>query len=99
MSLFRLDASIRVAGSASREIADIVEEEWVTTHPGDRVVRRHLGTDPLPSKIVMQVLPPIDIVAEFGENPDIDEVDAHVRHVMQRALDQLADERRLPILG
>jgi 1-acyl-sn-glycerol-3-phosphate acyltransferase len=54
---------------------------------------------PLPSKIVMQVLPPIDIVAEFGENPDIDEVDAHVRHVMQRALDELATERRLPVLG
>ena len=54
---------------------------------------------PLPAKITMQVLPAIDIVAEFGENPDIDEVDAHVRHVMQRALDELAAERRLPILG
>jgi 1-acyl-sn-glycerol-3-phosphate acyltransferase len=54
---------------------------------------------PLPSKIVMQVLPPIDIVAEFGEDPDIDEVDGHVRHVMQRALDELAEERRLPVLG
>ena len=54
---------------------------------------------PLPAKIVMQVLPPIDIVAEFGEDPDIDEVDAHVRHVMQRALDELAGERRLPVLG
>ena len=54
---------------------------------------------PLPTKIVMQVLPPIDIVAEFGENPDIDEVDGHVRHVMQRALDELAKERRLPVLG
>ena len=54
---------------------------------------------PLPAKIVMQVLPPVDIVAEFGEDPDIDEVDAHVRHVMQRALDELAAERRLPILG
>lgn len=49
MSLFRLDASIRVDGSASREIADIVEREWLTTRPGDTVVRRHLGVDPLPS--------------------------------------------------
>ena len=49
MSLFRLDASIRPEGSASREIADIVEEEWVATQPGDAVVRRHLGVDPLPS--------------------------------------------------
>jgi FMN-dependent NADH-azoreductase len=49
VSLFRLDASIRVDGSASREIADIVEEEWLSAHPGDRVVRRHLGVDPLPA--------------------------------------------------
>ena len=54
---------------------------------------------PLPSKIVMQVLEPIDIAAEFGEDPDIDEVDAHVRRVMQRALDKLARERRLPVIG
>jgi hypothetical protein len=46
---------------------------------------------PLPAKITMQVLPAIDIAAEFGENPDIDEVDAHVRHVMQRAMDELFD--------
>jgi FMN-dependent NADH-azoreductase len=49
VSLFRLDASIKVEGSASREIADVVEEHWLAAHPGDRVVRRHLGTDPLPS--------------------------------------------------
>ena len=54
---------------------------------------------PLPAKIVMEVLPAIDIIAEFGEDPDIDEVDAHVRHVMQRALDKLAGQRRLPVLG
>ncbi|MCW2691102.1 MAG: phospholipid/glycerol acyltransferase [Mycobacterium sp.] len=54
---------------------------------------------PLPTKIVTQVLDPIDIVAEFGENPDIDEVDGHVRHVMQKALDKLAKERRFPVLG
>ena len=38
---------------------------------------------PLPTKIVMQVLEPIDVIAEFGEEPDIDAVDAHVRRVMQ----------------
>ncbi|BBZ01279.1 glycerol acyltransferase [Mycolicibacterium chitae] len=54
---------------------------------------------PLPTKIVQQVLEPIDIVAEFGEDPDIDEVDAHVRRVMQRALDELAAQRRLPVIG
>jgi FMN-dependent NADH-azoreductase len=49
VSLFRLDASIRVEGSASREIADIVEQHWLDTHPGATVVRRHLGTEPLPA--------------------------------------------------
>ncbi|MBV9639080.1 MAG: acyltransferase family protein [Mycobacteriaceae bacterium] len=53
---------------------------------------------PLPSKIVMEVLEPVD-VAQFGKNPDIDEVDAHVRSVMQTALDRLARARRFPVLG
>lgn len=47
MTLFRLDASIRAEGSASREIAEIVEAEWLAAHPGDRVERRHIGVDVL----------------------------------------------------
>jgi 1-acyl-sn-glycerol-3-phosphate acyltransferase len=54
---------------------------------------------PLPTKIVTQVLEPIDLFAQFGENPDVDQVDAHVRSVMQTALDRLARQRRLPVLG
>jgi 1-acyl-sn-glycerol-3-phosphate acyltransferase len=54
---------------------------------------------PLPSKIVTRVLQPIDVVEEFGEDPDIEEVDLHVRAVMQKALDELAHERRFPVLG
>ena len=54
---------------------------------------------PLPTKIVMQVLEPIDVRAKFGADPDIDEVDAHVRRVMQKALDTLAKKRRLPVVG
>lgn len=49
MTLFRLDASIRVDGSASREIADIVTDEWLVTHPGDVIERRHIGIDVLPA--------------------------------------------------
>jgi FMN-dependent NADH-azoreductase len=49
MTLFRLDASIRDEGSASREIADIVVDEWLATHPGDVVERRHVGIDVLPA--------------------------------------------------
>jgi 1-acyl-sn-glycerol-3-phosphate acyltransferase len=54
---------------------------------------------PLPAKITTRVLDPIDVVAEFGEDPDVDEVDLHVRAVMQRALDELSRRRRLPFLG
>jgi 1-acyl-sn-glycerol-3-phosphate acyltransferase len=54
---------------------------------------------PLPTKIVSQVLEPIEVVMRFGENPDVAEVDAYVRSVMQRALDRLARDRRLPVLG
>ena len=49
MPLFRLDASIRVDGSHSRALGDLVENEWSQAHPGDDVVRRHLGTDPIPA--------------------------------------------------
>ena len=54
---------------------------------------------PLPTKIVTTVLEPIDVAEQFGEDPDIDAVDAHVRAVMQDALNALARKRRLPILG
>lgn len=49
MSLFRLDASIRTDGSASRAIADIVEAEWRAGNPDAPVTRRHVGTEPLPA--------------------------------------------------
>jgi 1-acyl-sn-glycerol-3-phosphate acyltransferase len=54
---------------------------------------------PLPAKIVTEVLEPIDVTAQFGADPDVKEVDAHVRSVMQAALQRLASQRRLPILG
>lgn len=54
---------------------------------------------PMPTKIVTQVLEPIDVRAEFGDDPDPKVVDAHVRKVMQAALDELARKRRFPIIG
>jgi len=54
---------------------------------------------PLPAKIVYQVLEPIDVAARFGEDPDVHQVDAYVRSVMQAALGRLSHERRFPILG
>jgi FMN-dependent NADH-azoreductase len=47
MTLFRLDASINPANSASHAIADIVESEWLAANPGGTVVRRDLGAEPL----------------------------------------------------
>ena len=49
MTLFRLDASIRIEGSHSRDIADIAEREWLAVNPEADVIRRSVGTDPIPS--------------------------------------------------
>ena len=54
---------------------------------------------PLPTKIVTQLHPPIDIAGEFNDHPDVDGVDKYVRQVMQETLDELAAKRRFPILG
>ena len=58
-----------------------------------------LGHIPLPAKITIQVLEPIDLRREFGEHPDVDAVYDEIVARMQRALDQLAAERRLPLIG
>lgn len=54
---------------------------------------------PLPTKITTHVLEPIDVEAEFGPDPDLVEVDREVRSRMQAALDELARQRRFPVLG
>lgn len=51
MTLFRLDSSIRREGSVSREVADSLERAWTEHHPDDAVVRRDIGTNPLPSDV------------------------------------------------
>jgi 1-acyl-sn-glycerol-3-phosphate acyltransferase len=58
-----------------------------------------LGHIPLPSKISIEVLPPIHLRKEFGRNPDVDEIYDEVMARMQTALDTLASERRLPVIG
>ena len=58
-----------------------------------------LGHVPLPAKITIDVLDPIDLRAEFGEEPDLDEVYAEVLGRMQAALTALQAERSLPVLG
>ncbi|MCR2763368.1 NAD(P)H-dependent oxidoreductase [Microbacterium sp. zg.B48] len=51
MTLFRLDASILPATSASRALADLVESEWTTAHPDSTVTRRDLAQDPVPATV------------------------------------------------
>jgi 1-acyl-sn-glycerol-3-phosphate acyltransferase len=58
-----------------------------------------LGHLPLPAKITIETLPPIDLREEFGSEPDPEEVYDHVTRLMQETLDALAAERRLPVLG
>jgi FMN-dependent NADH-azoreductase len=47
MRLFRLDTSIRVDGSVSRELADTVESAWHAEHPEGAIQRRDIGSSPL----------------------------------------------------
>jgi 1-acyl-sn-glycerol-3-phosphate acyltransferase len=58
-----------------------------------------LGHLPLPAKITVQVLDPIDVKKSFGRNPDHDEVYEQVTGLMQDTLSSMAAERRLPVLG
>jgi 1-acyl-sn-glycerol-3-phosphate acyltransferase len=58
-----------------------------------------LGHVPLPAKITIQVLPPIDLRGEYGEQPDLGEVYDGVLARMQSTLDRLQEERRLPVIG
>jgi 1-acyl-sn-glycerol-3-phosphate acyltransferase len=58
-----------------------------------------LGHIPLPAKITVETLPCIDLKAEFGPDPDVDEIYDHLIRLMQDTLDALAAERRLPVIG
>jgi 1-acyl-sn-glycerol-3-phosphate acyltransferase len=56
-----------------------------------------LGHVPLPAKLTIEVLEPIDLAARFGA--DLDAAYSGIVTLMQDALDRLAAERRLPLLG
>jgi 1-acyl-sn-glycerol-3-phosphate acyltransferase len=58
-----------------------------------------LGPLPLPAKVTIQVLDPIDVRARFGDKPDWEAAYKEVVGLMQEALSRLQGERRLPILG
>jgi hypothetical protein len=56
-----------------------------------------LGHVPLPAKITIEVLDPIEAAVEFGADADA-AYEAIVTR-MQAALDRLAAERRRPVIG
>jgi 1-acyl-sn-glycerol-3-phosphate acyltransferase len=54
---------------------------------------------PLPAKITLEVLPPIDLRERFGPDPDLDAVYDEITGEMQETLTELSDERTLPLVG
>ncbi len=88
--------------SGSR-IAKVLMPKWMRTKVMPMTLGMPFGVAPinlpLPSKIVVQVLDPIPAPAADADAETRAALDKHVRAVMQRALNQLARERRLPVLG
>jgi 1-acyl-sn-glycerol-3-phosphate acyltransferase len=54
---------------------------------------------PVPAKITVEVLPPIDLRAQLGEDVDPQAGYDFVTTAMQEKLDELAEERTLPVIG
>lgn len=53
---------------------------------------------PLPAKVRMQVLEPIDLCARFGDEPDWDHAYGYVTSVMQVGLSRLASKTIVPMI-
>jgi len=58
-----------------------------------------LGHLPLPAKITVQVMEPIELRETYGRKPDVDRIYDDITEQMQSQLDALASERRLPVIG
>jgi 1-acyl-sn-glycerol-3-phosphate acyltransferase len=57
------------------------------------------GRIPLPAKIAIRVLKPIDLRDRLGNRPDPGEAYTLVTSTMQRTLTRLSNERSLPVVG
>ena len=57
------------------------------------------GRVPLPAKITIQILPPIDLRERFGDSVDADAAYEQVTAEMQETLSELSEERTLPVVG
>jgi 1-acyl-sn-glycerol-3-phosphate acyltransferase len=54
---------------------------------------------PLPAKVTIELLEPIDLRARYGADPDVDEIYRDLMAAMQETLTALQRKRRLPVLG
>jgi 1-acyl-sn-glycerol-3-phosphate acyltransferase len=57
------------------------------------------GRIPLPAKITIQVLPPVDLRERYGPDVDVDAAYEQITRDMQEELTRLSDERVLPVVG
>ena len=57
------------------------------------------GRIPLPAKIRVRVMPPIDLRERLGRRPDVEEGYKLVTSRMQRTLTRLANQRSVPVVG
>jgi 1-acyl-sn-glycerol-3-phosphate acyltransferase len=57
------------------------------------------GRIPLPSKITVRVMPPIDLRKQLGRNPDVEAGYRLVNSRMQRTLTRLNNQRTVPVVG
>jgi 1-acyl-sn-glycerol-3-phosphate acyltransferase len=57
------------------------------------------GRIPLPAKITIHVLPPIDVRERYGPDPDPEAAYEDITAEMQEALSALDEERSLPVVG
>jgi 1-acyl-sn-glycerol-3-phosphate acyltransferase len=58
-----------------------------------------LGHLPLPAKITVQVMDPIDLTERYGPDPNVNTIYDDITSLMQGQLSELAAERRLPVVG
>ncbi|MET2011707.1 NAD(P)H-dependent oxidoreductase [Microbacterium chocolatum] len=86
MTLFRLDASILPATSASRELADMVEAEWTAAHPASDVRRRDLSLEPVPATTWRDAVQG-GFTPEDGRTPDQREAIALAQELAAEVLD------------
>jgi len=84
----RIDKLLRV-----KSLPISVSFPWVLGFPGDMF---HV---PLPAKIRIQVMEPVDLQERFGDDPDWDEAYDYVTSLMQAGLSTLASKTILPIVG